>query len=158
MKIPLSMQKELSAWNDGKGIDLDSWIACSGSFSLAVGYASLFFPDFFVFEDYLFLGEDCDEKFLENLRSLEKQKDQNAPELIEKLINHFHLADLHYAGCEDITTDKIIFLGEKLKHVFEARLAYMFPDKACVVEFFRPEDEEDLKGYYLTFWQKKFKE
>ena len=42
MKLPKSMKEELGAWNNGKGIDLDSWISCSGNFSLAVGYASIF--------------------------------------------------------------------------------------------------------------------
>ncbi|MBA2378018.1 MAG: hypothetical protein H0V76_00410, partial [Blastocatellia bacterium] len=53
MKTPESMQEELSAWNDGSGIDLESWIGCLGSFSLAVGYASIFWPTFVNFEDYI---------------------------------------------------------------------------------------------------------
>jgi len=41
----------LAAWNNGDGIDLESWVANEGNFSLAVGYASIFWPAFTLFED-----------------------------------------------------------------------------------------------------------
>ena len=47
------MKTELAAWNNGQGIDLESWIACVGSFSLAVGYLSIFCPEFVEFEGYI---------------------------------------------------------------------------------------------------------
>ena len=53
MKIPESMRDELSAWNNGAGIDLPSWVGCQGNFSLAVGYATIFWPEFVEFEGYI---------------------------------------------------------------------------------------------------------
>ena len=53
MDIPQSMKAELAAWNNGNGIDLESWISCEGRFSLAVGYASVFWPAFTLFEGYI---------------------------------------------------------------------------------------------------------
>lgn len=50
MDIPESMKAELAAWNNGDGIDLESWISCEGRFSFAVGYASIFWPAFTLFE------------------------------------------------------------------------------------------------------------
>jgi len=47
------------------------------------------------------------------------------------------------------------FLGEKLKAIYEARLAYLFPGKPCIVEFYKPDDEQDLEAYQLSFWQEK---
>lgn len=137
MTIPESMMKELGAWNNGKGIDLESWISCSGNFSLAVGYASIFCPGFVEFEGYLFEGEEFCDKAIESLRGFESQEG-STPKSIEWVLNHFHIADLHHSGCEDITVDKIIMLGEKLKAIYEARLAYLFPDNPCIVEFYRP--------------------
>lgn len=32
---------ELPDWNNGKGIDVESWIDCIGTFQLAVGYSTL---------------------------------------------------------------------------------------------------------------------
>jgi hypothetical protein len=37
MDVPDSMKAELAAWNDGAGIDLESWVSCEGRFALAVG-------------------------------------------------------------------------------------------------------------------------
>ena len=53
MNIPESMKAELSAWNNGLGIDLESWVGCEGNFSLAVGYATLFWPEFVEFDGYI---------------------------------------------------------------------------------------------------------
>lgn len=33
---------ELPKWDEGKGIDVDSWLACVGNFEHAVAYARLF--------------------------------------------------------------------------------------------------------------------
>ena len=46
MEIPISMRAELAAWNNGNGIDLGSWTGCEGRFALAIGYASIFWPEF----------------------------------------------------------------------------------------------------------------
>jgi hypothetical protein len=46
MDTPISMLAELGEWNGGKDIDLQSWVGCEGRFSLAVGYLTVFWPDF----------------------------------------------------------------------------------------------------------------
>ena len=56
MDTPESMKADLAAWNNGDGIDLESWVANEGNFSLAVGYASIFWPAFTLFEDYILLS------------------------------------------------------------------------------------------------------
>lgn len=149
------MKEELGAWNNGKGIELESWVGCSGSFSLAVGYATIFCPKFVEFEDYIFQSsEPVCEEFEKNIKGFESQED-STPLSVEWVINHLHIADLQYRSCEDISTDKLIFLGNVLKEVYEARLAYLFPDKPCVVKFYIPEAPEDYDEYQLSFWQKK---
>lgn len=40
------MKSELSAWNNEDGIDLKGWTSCQGSFKLAVGYTTVFWPKF----------------------------------------------------------------------------------------------------------------
>ena len=37
METPQSMKDELAAWNNGAGIDLESWVGCEGRFALASG-------------------------------------------------------------------------------------------------------------------------
>ena len=158
MNIPDSMKDELGSWNNGQGIDLESWISCSGSFSLAVGYVSIFCPKFIEFEDYIFQSDEpVEEQFIENIRGFES-REGSTPASVEWVINHLHIADLQYRGCEDISSDKLIVLGNALKETYEARLAYFFPNKPCVVEFYIPDNPEDYDEYQLSFWQKKHEE
>jgi len=154
MKIPDSMKKELGAWNNGKGIDLESWISCTGNYSLAVGYATIFCPKFIEFEDYIFGAEEIDNRMIKNIRDFEDQKD-STPKSVEWVINHLHISDIHHNGCEDLTADKVTLLGESLKEIYAARLNYLFPDKPCTVELYKPEDLEDFEDYQLSFWQVK---
>jgi Carboxylesterase family len=70
MDIPPSMKDELAAWNNGAGIDLESWVGCEGRFALAVGYAAIFWPEFEEFDGYI-LRKGFSEK---SLRGFEGQK------------------------------------------------------------------------------------
>jgi hypothetical protein len=155
MNIPDSMKDELGAWNNGQGIDLQEWVGCSGNFSLAVGYTTIFCPKFIEFEDYIFQSDEpIDEQFIENIRGVESRVG-STPLSVERVINHLHVGDLQYRGCEDISPDKLIVIGNALKETYEARLAYFFPKKPCVVKLYVPDDAEDYDEYQLSFWQKK---
>jgi hypothetical protein len=148
MKIPESMGAELGAWNNGAGIDLESWIGCEGRFSLAVGYATVFWPEFVEFDGYI-LRKGFSE---ESLRGFESQA-RSDRKGTEWLMNHLHIADIHHPGCSDMTQDKIVLLGAVLKEIYEAKLRYAFPERQCTVEFYVPEDPENLVEYQLSFWQ-----
>ena len=156
MNIPESMRAELGAWNNGDGIDLDTWISCEGNFRLAVGYTTLFNPSFVEFENYILRGEVVDDKFIASVRGWENSGDRkSSPKSLEWVFNHLHISDTHHGGCEDISIDKILLIGNTLKDIYEAKLAYQFPQKPCVVEFHIPEDKEHLEDYQISFWQKK---
>lgn len=149
MNIPESMKAELEAWNNDNGIDLESWVGCAGRFSLAVGYISLFWPEFVEFEGYILKAGFTEE----GIRAFENQEGATR-KTIEWVNNHLHLADIQYVGCEDISKDKLILLGNTLKEIYEAKLKWQFPDKPCIVEFYIPEDEDNLIEYQLSCWQK----
>lgn len=148
MDIPESMKAELLSWNNGKGIDLDAWIGCEGRFSLAVGYITLFWPEIVEHEGYILRKGFT----AEGLRTFEKQPGATKKS-IEWANNHIHLADIHYVGCEDLTKDKLIVLGNTLKEIYKTKLKWQFPNKPCIVEFYIPEDEENLIDYQISFWQ-----
>src|SRR5689334_25047153 len=91
VKPPASMVSELAAWNDGQGIELQSWAQCVGGFKLAIGYSTVFWPRFILFEDYI-----LPEVFsLQSLRGFEKQQNGDKAS-VEWVMNHIHIADLHY--------------------------------------------------------------
>ncbi|WP_189398049.1 hypothetical protein [Arenicella chitinivorans] len=154
MKIPPSMESELSKWNNGAGIDLEAWLSCMGNFSLATAYVSVFNPQFVAFENYIFqTSEPLDEQAIENIRGFEAQEGAT-PKSVEWVINHLHIVDIHHRGCDDISSDKLIEIGNALKEIYEAKLAFLFPGKPCTVDFFIPENSEDYDDYQLSFWQK----
>ena len=150
MNIPKSMKAELTAWNNGKGIDLETWVACEGNFSLAVGYATIFWPTFMEVDDYILRTGDS----ITDLKGFECQKGATKKST-EWVINHLHIADIQHLECEDISADKLVLLGTLLKEIYEAKLATQFPDKPCIVEFYQPDDREDLAEYQISFLAKK---
>lgn len=149
MEIPESMKEELAAWNNGNGIDLESWVACSGSFALAVGYAAIFWPRIVEHKGYL-LREGFSEAILEGCESSCQGNRQG----IEAVMNHRHITDLQYVNSPDLARDKVILLGNMLKEMYEAKLAYQFPDRPCEVRFYGPGTDAELDEYEVTFWQK----
>ena len=147
--IPQSMTAELQAWNSGKGVDLNSWVGCEGNFALAVGYSTLFWPRLVEFEGYiLHAGFSVDA-----LRGFEASSNGNRSS-IEAVMNHRHIADMQHVGCADISFDKIKLLGGVLREMYEAKLAWQFPNKPCEVRLFL-EGETDVRwAHEVTFWQK----
>lgn len=146
--IPESMKSDLSTWNGGRGISLRDWTACSGNFSLAIGYSDVFWPRFVAFEDYI-LQEGFS---LEGLRSFARNPEATR-QSVEWVMNHLHIADIQHSVCPDISADKLIILGERLREIYTAKLAWQFPDRNFVVEFVQPEELEEFADYQLSFFQ-----
>ena len=138
---------ELKDWNNGKGIDPESWVGCSGNYRLAVGYSLVFWPEFVRFEQYV-LREGFSE---EALRGFEKQHN-NDHRSIEAVMNHIHLNSIQHLGCEDASEERLIYLGRVLKQIYEAKLKSQFPEQSFTVLF---EDSADraLSDYKITFFQ-----
>ncbi len=88
----------------------------------------------------------------ENVRGFAQQPGATR-QSVEWVMNHIHLLDLHTGPVDDASSDKLIALGNVLADIYRAKLAWQFPDKPCEVEFFVPEDREELWEYQLSFWQ-----
>jgi len=142
------MRAELSSWNNGAGIELKTWIGCEGRFALAVGYSAIFWPEFVEFDGYV-LRKGFSET---SLRGFE-QWGGSTRESVEKTMNHLNIADIQHFECDDISRDKLVFLGNLLKEIYDVKLRWQFPHLRCRVEFFVPTDEDDLESYQLSFWQ-----
>lgn len=149
MKTPPSMVEELSKWNNGDGVDLETWVDTMGNYNFAVGYITLFWPKFVEFEHYILTSRFTPEQ----VRGFENNPN-STPMAVEWVINHVHISDIHLAD-ENISVDKVVMLGEVMAEIYTAKLKWQFPDKPCIVEFIKPEDPEDLQEYQLSFWQKK---
>lgn len=147
---PPSMRDELGTWKDGTEIDLATWITGSGTFGLAVGYSTVFWPRFRVIDKYILRRLVTPEQ----IRVWESVPGMTSRS-VEAMLNHVHMIDMHYSN-EDASPDKLLFVGNVLKEVYQAKLAWQFPDRPCRVQFDVPANKADLAGYELTFWQKAF--
>ncbi|WP_421854588.1 hypothetical protein [Oricola sp.] len=147
-QIPESMSDELRAWNNGAGIPLETWTESEGNYKLAVGYAALLWPRFEAVGKYI-LVEGVSK---ENIEGFENQAG-STPKGVEWTLNHWHLADLHYHDRDNLSADKLLFVGNIVKEMWEAKLRTQFPDRPCTVEFYVPDDPEELSEYQVSFWQ-----
>ena len=153
MEVPPSMQAELAEWNGGQGIDLESWIGCEGRFALAVGYTTVFWPDFEEVSGYI-LRKGVP---LDVVRGFESREGATRRS-VEATLNHIHLVDLQFRGCPDASPDKLMALGHVLKEVYVAKLKWQFPDRPCSVSLYLPDDLNALDDYELSFWQSAHEE
>jgi hypothetical protein len=136
---------ELPLWNDGKGIDAESWIGCIGNPELAMGYSLIFWPEFARYKNYV-VRAGCDNpKYIDEW---ERRCDGDRA-AIEKVVNHIHIADLH--ACQ-ITEAQARYLGRLLKEIHEVKLRADFPELAFEV-YFDDEPSNAVEDYQLTFWQ-----
>jgi hypothetical protein len=149
MDIPVSMQAELQSWNNESGIDLTSWVGCEGRFGLAVGYCSIFWPDFVLFNGYI-LRKGFSESALQEF----ERREGTDRKSVECVMNHLHIADIQYYNCPDISKDKLLFLGARLQEIYEAKLQWQFPDRPYEITLYIPPEEDDLLEYQIYFWQK----
>ena len=138
---------EMRDWNNGAGIDVESWIGCVGSFQMAIGYSTIFWPEFVEVEHYVFRAGFS----IESLRGCERQCGGNRRG-IEAVMNHLHIADIQYYGCEDITRERVVYLGRVLSEIYRLKLSWQFPSRRFEVQF-DDSPVEDITDYQMTFTQ-----
>lgn len=120
---------ELPRWNNGDGIDAESWIGCVGNYELAIGYSLIFWPRFVRFENYV-LREGFSE---ESLRGFAAQSGCTRAS-VEWVMNHEHIADIH-CNETDVSEAQIRYLGRVLTEIHKVKLQSDFPDLRFVIEF-----------------------
>lgn len=137
---------ELPDWNNGEGIDVESWIGCSGNFQLAVGYSTLFWPRFVEFEDYVLREGFC----MDSFRAFQQQC--SSRKSAEAVINHLHIAAIHCHDLSGCTAGHALYLGRVLREIYQAKLAWQFPARRFEVVFDESE-RENVMAYEITFYQ-----
>jgi len=138
---------ELPNWNNGKGIDVASWIGCMGDFQKAIGYSVIFWPEFIEIDGYVLragVTREALQRWIEHCGTEKKS--------IEGTANHLHIRDLQYWNCPDATPERLVYLGRVLKEIYECKLRRDFPERTFKVEFYEG-DADDLDGFELTFYQ-----
>jgi hypothetical protein len=92
---------------------------------------------------------------------------------LELVINHVHVVDLFTTASSKqsvlnkvfnkqpkattettlINKEQVVFLGNKLREMYRAKLAHQFPDKEFDVSFDYINNPDHLEDYQLTFHQ-----
>lgn len=138
---------ELSDWNNGKGIDVVSWIGCVCDYEKAIGYSALFWPTF-VEIDGLIVRDITSE---ENLKGFAKEYNGDRKKT-ESTVNHLHIRDIQYWGCPGATPERMGYLGNVIKAMWECKLKLDFPERNFVVEVYEG-DAENIDDFMVTFYQ-----
>jgi hypothetical protein len=139
---------ELKDWNDGNGIDIQSWIGFTGNFQEAIGYSVIFWPTFVEIEGCIVREGIPRDNVLLWLKHFKGDRER-----VEAMVNHLHIEALHYDGCKDRSPERLSYLGKLLEEIYDCKLKRDFPNKTINVLFEEPENKEDLHGYILTFYQ-----
>lgn len=140
---------ELNDWNNGKGIDIQSWICCVGRFDHAVGYGHLFWPEFTIYDDCVMFAGFSIESYQNWIEQTSGHRGS-----VEAVMNHRHILDLFCADESDVSRDLVIHLGRLLKEIWSCKLKRDFPDRDIVVSF-PDEHYDDLITYEITIYHKK---
>ena len=137
---------KLEEWNNGKGIDVDSWLAFIGRYEEAIAYARLFWPEFIEHDGCVFRALSFNE---ENYQSWLESTESNRV-ATQAVMNHIHIIDL-FPNSSPPTILQLNHLGQILFEIWKCKLAREFPGLEIEVEYHEG-SEEDPYAYELTFF------
>ena len=146
---------ELAEWNDGAGINVESWISCVGRYDHFLGYISILWPDFVLFDNCIFYGIPDAKSYQEFMEMLHGNKTE-----VERVMNHQHIADMFRNSGFHLTEKDAIFIGTNLREMWSCKLKTDFPERRFNVEFISSgelsgESDESLLRYVATFSQQR---
>jgi hypothetical protein len=140
---------ELGAWNDGRGIDLESWANAVGRYDFAIAYATIFWPDSVIHDDCVFRYDPDGKNYEDWMKSLEGDRAR-----VEHVMNHLHIMDMFISEGFEPTDRFVIHVAELLKNMWSCKLARDFPQRSFQIEIYEG-TPDDLLGYEITFFQKR---
>jgi hypothetical protein len=114
---------------------------------VAIASTKLFYPDFVLHEEAVFLAYRFDETLFA------RWKAQLGDDLaaVERVINHVHVAaDLMVSPFEDMSYGNIAYFGAILMKTWKAALMAEFPSRRFEM---RGEKDGDFDDFVITFWQ-----
>lgn len=140
---------ELRSWNEGKGIDAESWIRCIGRFDHAVGYGHLFWPSFTIHDDCIMFSDFTVDSYDAWMKQTSGRK-----RAVEAVMNHRHILDLFSSDESEVSRELVLYLGRLLRDMWTCKLKRDFPDRDIIVSF--PEEHcDDLLDYEITIFHQK---
>jgi len=140
---------ELRQWNDGTGISLEAWRSYVARYDHAIAYATLFWPDFVLYEDCVFLNEPTPAAYQDWVTHCGGDK-----QAVERVMNHRHIADMFINSEVAPTKEILVHIGRLLKDMWQCKLRRDFPDRQIKVELYEG-DSDDVAQYEITVFHEK---
>lgn len=133
-------------WRDGfeEPPGLWDYAVHRGGLTMALAFASLFWPDLVEVDGSVFIAEQYDATVYADWRT--RLGDQ--PDAIERVMNHVHLSDLFHPASEDVPPEELDRLAGMMAETWRVALARQFPERDGHVVL---ESEED-DGPVLTLF------
>lgn len=123
---------------------------------LAIASTKLFWPDFVVYQDCIFLGASMSDQSKQIADDWIRQLNGNLTD-VERVMNHQHVGqDLMGYPFETLGYANVAYFGQMLVKMWGAALRDQFPDHPCAVEGWKEgSKEEGYQDYIITFYQKR---
>jgi hypothetical protein len=141
---------EIRDWEEHNrcAFDPEQWIRAVGNYEHAIGYAWLFWPSFEVFDGCVLrrgFSTDAYYGFL-------KQTNGNRA-AVEAVINHVDIFYLFRGSDVQSTREQLVWLGDRLRDMWECKLRRDFPERRLVVAFNGQDEVSDDQDFQLTAYQ-----
>jgi len=129
-------------------IELEDWITHAGTPELAIGYLRLFWPPLLEHEGHIVLASGFTPEAFPDFQAAVG----NDTQALEQALNTVQLTEL-FANPEvraDLKHTQLLYVGQSLQQMWEARLALAYPHRRFVVEFAQGDQLDDFS---LTFYE-----
>jgi hypothetical protein len=140
---------ELASWNDGRGIDLESFAFAVGRYDHAIAYAHVLWPKFHIHDDCVFRREPDMESYRRWMESLGGERSR-----VEFSMNHLHVLDLFSSEEFEPTEAAVAYVSRLLVDMWSCKAARDFPERRIRVEATEG-TADDLLRYEVTLFQER---
>ena len=117
MKSLSKIETELSAWNNGKGINISEWICSVGRYDFFIGYSSLIWPKFSEYKNRIYISDFFNEDQLNEMLN-----SGTTPRDAQIFMNSLDLSQIFQYEKENVGDDVILYLAQTLTESWTAKL------------------------------------
>lgn len=117
---------------------LSNYVETRGSFELAVAFVNLFWPEFVERRGCIIRAVGFNEKNFEEWWATAN----GDRAIIERALNHLHVADIVPSDRAEVEDDVLRYLGQQISEMWRSRVAQLFPDRTFDVWF----EDTDVNG------------
>ena len=134
--------------------DPEDYAFCESGIEAALGFSNLFWPNFYVFEELVFRGDDPqpDELAAANIENWLNHYDGDKSKVVA-MLNHEHLIDLFRLRHKPGDDQQITYLATVIVDMWAAKLRQDFPSRCFEVELDRTGSE--TWDWEITFYQRR---